>query len=356
MPRWDLPGLEVVAEHPGLALHALASGRVWASRGYRILALDLHAGKNAKFQCIARLDEPLWRRAAGRVALVGQALRLGLHHVVPLPSGALLACTSGRLLRRHDGQGFAQVLALGFRKPTRTGLTVTRQGTVWLGEYSLNPDRRRPSRVWRSDDDGRTFQVAHTFAPGQVRHVHFVQEDPHDGALWLGTGDADAESAVYRSADGGRTWDVVGRGGQQWRTLGLCFSPEAVLWGTDAGTDAGTYANRLVRFERASGRVDELQRVQGPVHAATTLPGGGMLFATGLEGGANETDGRVHLWHSPDGQICREVASFADGPQPRRVQYAIAHFAPGQPDHARIFIGLRGVAGMAQGIVEVRLR
>jgi hypothetical protein len=348
------PDLTVQHVHTGLQVHAIARGRVWASRGYALLCADLHEPR-LRWHPAGQVPMPLWRRGAAWSDLLGQALRLGVHGLLPLHSGALLASVSGRLLRSDDGHQWEPVLHYeGFRKPTRHGLAADSQGRGWLAQYSLNPDRNQRILLWRSEDDGRTFREAHAFAPGQVRHIHFLQQDPHDGSLWMGTGDADRESALYRSVDG-EHWDVVGAGSQQWRAIALAFREDAVVWGTDAGLDAPDYANRILRFDRATGQAEALQRVQGPVHGITSLPDGGILLATGVEGGRNEIDRRVHLWHSRDGRDFREVAHFLRGVQPRRVQYAVCHFAAGQQESDRVFLILRGLLAAPLVSLEVAL-
>jgi hypothetical protein len=55
----------------------------------------------------------------------------------------------------------------------------------------------------------------------------------------LGTGDADPECRLLRSTDRGESWETVGSGSQLWRAVGITFRPDAVFWGTDAGSDAG---------------------------------------------------------------------------------------------------------------------
>jgi hypothetical protein len=291
------------------------------------------------------------------MAFLTQALRLGVHGMVRLASGGMLVCVSGALLRaEEEGAPFECVLRFeGFRKPARQGFTRDAKGRVFLAQYALNHARGLTMHLWRSDDDGRSFQAIHRFEPGSIRHIHFVQEDPEDGSLWMGTGDADAESAIYRSSDGGSSWDVVGRGSQEWRAIGLAFRPDGIYFGTDAGSDAGHYANRILRLDRRRGTLEELGRLQGPVHAITTTRRGDVLLATGVEGGANETDCLVHLWHTADGERWQEIASWASGRQPRRVQYAVAHFVAGQSSCDTLYVALRGVQAMPLGFMEAQL-
>ena len=65
----------------------------------------------------------------------------------------------------------------------------------------------------------------------------------------------------------------------------------------------------------------------------------------------------VHIWRGKGGSEFTEVASMPAGWQPKRVQYPVAHFVPGQAQSSDepIAVVLRGVRGMALGTVEVRL-
>jgi len=326
---------------------------VLASRGYTLVS---RRGNDA-WTALGRIGVEAWRRPCARLRWIALGLRLGIHAALPLPSGAVLAVVNGRLVRLGPEGGVRSVLEFdGFRKPTRDGLTRDRAGRAYLAQYSLNPDRTDPIRLWRSEEDGQRFREIHRFDPGAVRHIHFVREDPFDDSLWMGTGDRDAESGLYRSVDHGESWEVVGHGGQEWRAVGVAFRPEAIYWGTDAGNDAPDYENRILRLDRTTSRLEEQVRVQGPVHGCTTTRDGHLLMATGLEHGANETDRRVHVWHSADGKSWQEIASFADGRQPRVIQYAVAHFVPGQETASDVLLVLRGVSGMPLGHLEARIR
>lgn len=298
------------------------------------------------------------KRVVGRVPLLNLALRLGVHLWGPLGDDAEIAVVSGQLLRREKGGKWQTALKFeGFRKPTRHGVLVDDKHRVFVAMYSLNRERKQAIHLWRSDDGGKTFQIVNTFAAGLARHIHFIQQDQLDGSLWLGTGDTDAESAIYRSVDGGLRWHCVGGGSQLWRAIAVVFQEDAVIWGTDAGSDAGAFANRMVRWDRQTQELLETQQVQGPVHGITALKNGSLLAATGLEGGANEVDNRVHMWHSGDGRTWQEIASWRNGLQPKRVQYGVCHFAHGLAQAPEVRLTLRGILGdpLTSCAVELKL-
>lgn len=302
---------------------------------------------------VGRLNSLVEQLALGDHA--ENALRGGILHVATLPSGTRLIGVSGALLRYTTSGAWSIALRYtGFRKPARLGVLVDSLGRTWVAQYSLNPKRDQIVNLYRSDDDGQNFAVVRRFEAGSIRHIHFIQQDPCDGSLWLGTGDSDGESGIWRSLDG-EHWDCIGEGSQLWRAVGLAFVDDAVLWGTDAGTDADHFANVAVRWSRSSQRAEIEQLVHAPVHGIASVAGQRVVLATGCEGGANESDAAVHVWLRAATGGWRQVASWAAGPQPYRLQYAIASFANGQAHCEDLWVQLRGTAKMPLGIIKLAL-
>lgn len=218
-------------------------------------------------------------------------------------------------------------------------------GQVYYGEYVPQVERVHPICVYRSDDDGRTFNEVHRFAAGEVRHLHFLQGDPYEPGVWVGTGDLGDECRILRSVDGCETFETIGRGSQQWRAVSVMFRPDAMYWGTDAGCDAGDEPNWIYRWDRATRRLEPIQEVQGPVHGSAQLADGTMLVSTGVEGGINERDDRAHLWASGNGLEREELRSWRKDLWPFRVHYGVIHFAHGQETSNVLCLNLRGLKG-----------
>lgn len=76
--------------------------------------------------------------------------------------------------------------------------------------------------------DRRTFLKA-------ARHIHLVKTDPYSGHVWFGTGDENNESILKRSTDNGKTFQMIGMGSQEFRTLGIWFTKNYVYWNMDTG-------------------------------------------------------------------------------------------------------------------------
>ncbi len=277
-------------------------------------------------------------------------LRLGFHNLCPVAGGGWVAVVKRTLLKSNaDSRTFRTVghLRKG-NKPGFKGLCVDDCGRVYYGEYCLNFHRREPIGVFRSGDCGETYALMHEFPPGDVRHIHLIQWDPYSACLWLGTGDADEECRLYRSRDYGRTWILVGGGSQKWRAVGLCFTPNAVYWGTDAGSDTGLTTNHLMRLDRQTTQPERLIEIQGPCHAITSLADGTLLAATGVERGVNEKDDRAHLWASRNGLDWEELMAWRKDLWHPWLQFGVVHFPHGLESRRDVHLTTLGVRGGAE--------
>lgn len=374
-PLW-LATVQLQATWPGVVLHAVhtsptthqarrladsnlpqASGsepQVWASQRLSVLwatltNTNLSGGPPPPWREVAKLPAAPWQKLALRQDLAGLALRQGVQLVAPVPGapGQFWVGSNGQLDLYGDDQKIASYRYQGFRKPARLGVcALAEQPTSALvAQYALNRDRQLPMFLRQVDATGHDT-VVRSWPAGEVRHLHFVQRDPYSGDWWVGSGDRDAESAIWRSGDNGQTWQTVGSGSQWWRTIGVAFLPDCVVWGTDAGIDAEQFDNAIVRWDRASGQMTPQQAVEGPVHGIAVRADGAVLITTGCEGGANERDGRVHFWQGEQaGTRWHHLGDWPAGAQPRRVQYAVAHPATGIHPPGQWLVTLRGLAG-----------
>lgn len=296
------------------------------------------------------LGTPL-ERAFALFRPLRQLFRLGVHHCVPLPDGQLLTVVRKRVLRIGQDGDISVVMPIRRgNKPASKGVCVTPEGTVFIGEYAQNLDRAMPVSLYRSSDDGSRFDQVLEFAPGDIRHIHFVQWDPFENCLWMGTGDSDSESRLYRSWDDGDQWELIGGGSQLWRAVGVAFTPEALYWGTDAGYDTGVHPNHVIRLDRTNHKLGIRHDLQGPCHGNTTMMNGHILVSTGVEGGQNEKDRYARLWASPDGAQWHELMRLKKDIWPRLLQFGVIRFPGGggcKDNFAFTAFGLNGAGESA---------
>jgi hypothetical protein len=181
-------------------------------------------------------------------------------------------------------------------KPGHQGVCVTPTGSIFFAEYLLNPDRDHAINLYRSTDNGMSFQIVKTWEPGDIRHLHFVKWDEYEQCLWLGTGDYgenNHENRLYKSVDNGDSWELIGQGSQDWRAIGVCFTKDSLTWGTDAGSCPDIV--HFVKMDREKQTLEVLADFEGPCHGCASYADGRAFFSTGVEGGENEKDKYARL-------------------------------------------------------------
>jgi hypothetical protein len=160
---------------------------------------------------------------------------------------------------------------------------------------------------------------------------------------------------LYRSDDQGDTWRRIGGGSQLWRAVGLTFRADGLYWGTDAGSDAGTHPNFVVRLGRGQLEPERLLEIQGPCHGNATLADGTLLVSTGVERGINEKDGRAHLWASRDGRRWHELLSLEKDLWPGLVQFGVIRFPMGLEAGTDVLFTTFGLAGAPETAFRARI-
>jgi hypothetical protein len=315
----------------------------YVAKGMDLWSVD--AGGNEKK--VLKVPGSTVERLLSRFRLSRQLVRLGIHHCWPLGNGKVFLVIRKRALLADLTTGTSKVVHRFVRgnKPAHKGVCLTDDGVLLMGEYVINLDRRHPICVYRSRDGGETFETIKTFEAGDIRHVHFIQWDRYAKCLWMGTGDADPECRLYKSTDQGSTWELVGSGSQLWRAVGIAIRPEALYWGTDAGSDAGDRSNHIVRFDRQTGVLTCTLDLQGPSHGSATTRDGTVLVSTGVEGSANEVDGRAHLWASRNGVEWTDILSLKKDLFPKILQYGVMRFPQGLENSACVMFTAMGLRG-----------
>lgn len=67
-----------------------------------------------------------------------------------------------------------------------------------------------------------------------TRHIHVVSVDPYTGNLWVGTGDHEHECSIYYSNNNGESFNLLGMGTQDFRTLSFWFTSKYIYWNMDS--------------------------------------------------------------------------------------------------------------------------
>ena len=322
--------------------------RIWVARGMRSFAVDYSGHRVTKVYKVGGVMD----RLLSCCRLSSQLLRIGIHHLLPLRGGNLLVVAK-RNVYVVDGDGRVVSRWNGFQgnKPGHQGVCVTPEGTVFFAEYLLNPNRDKEIRLWRSVDEGMSWQVVKTWPAGDVRHLHFVKWDEYEKCLWLGTGDYGengAENRLYRSGDNGESWELIGQYSQDWRAIGVCFTPDALLWGTDAGSCPDDV--HFIRMDRKTRKISVIADLEGPCHGCASYADGRAFFSTGVEGGENEKDRYAHLKEYKNGELV-EVLKLKKDIWPEVLQIGCMHFPLGTDACERVVLTTLALKGYGETVL-----
>ncbi len=269
---------------------------LWATRGLLVYSL-----KEGDYKFIRRARIPsgfslFWLNNFSIVRKI--TLRSECIEMTVNEAGHICAFAAGRMwYSRGIGKNFQPTLKLpnyGFgvgRGIMSTGLTKVNNEEFLFGEYFNNPGRDKV-RIYKYKITGMQWQNVYEFMPGQIRHIHALQEDPYTGKLWICTGDENEEPMIGWSDDRFRTIIPIGQGNQKWRACQLVFTEENVYWGADTGSiDLGG----IYKWDKQKKEATQLQPVPGAIFFGTRLANGTIVMSTDREGFPNETDDKTRL-------------------------------------------------------------
>jgi hypothetical protein len=305
---------EPVPELAGLTPEWVAPDDYVFSRGSTLLGSPV---PHAPLANLGGSALPLHLRAAARFDLSRRALRLLYYNVARIDAERLFV-TFNRSAAVIGPDG-AQPVG-GFDRPfrvLRNACGVKRDGSVWFGEYVVEPE---PSeiRIYCLPPDSPAAQVVHAFPKGDVRHVHGVYVDPFDQSVWCLTGDRPEQSMILRSPDGFQPFVPIGAGDKTWCAVSLQFRDDGIYYATDAPDEP----NAVYRLERGSSSRTAIGMVDGPVYYSQKA-GDDLFFAVTAERKAGSANGAATMWHVDARGECTQVVSFT------KDRWSVPVFLPG---------------------------
>ncbi len=177
---------------------------------------------------------------------------------------------------------------------TARSIAADGHGNVYIGTYNLSASLiNNTNYVYRSTDDGKTFQIANVTT--NHRHIHSINIGP-DGYLYLAIGDSGGPDGIWVSKDHGLTLQPVcsGRSDQRCITVMMTFDGFGnILYDTDQPFGSNT----IVRVSTATGQPTVLANVPYEGFTGEKLPDGNFLIGNNYEGyGLHNGDSNIHLY------------------------------------------------------------
>ena len=340
----DLPNLHLVRDR--MMVQFSRKGVLYASEDHFVYASSDRGVTWEKICNLENRSTSLIAKAKSQLLRSGMARRLrrnvGIHNVAVLPSGTVIIQYDG--IYRYDGVGTCASYVYSFKElnllgPLKNGLAVDdRSGNLYFGEY--NNQRPYSVRIMRGTDDGRKWEVCHQFPEGEIKHVHSIVPDPFRNRLWICTGDTDEEVHLFYTDDDFKTLSRFAGNSQMWRMVTLIPTPDALIWGSDAGRDAKSAANYIYRWRFADKQMERLQYINKPAYYATRLSDGTLVLGTTYEPGQQGVNEETaDIWLSKDGDRWERVAALPFSPSGRSsgTRYGTVNFPAGDGSLEELF-------------------
>ena len=235
--------LEEIPELRGYTVEWAEPGNYFLSRRN---ALYHSSDLTPPLEKVAAISAPSWKSLASRFRLTQRLLRFMVTNVVRLDNRELFVTFDKSVGVVRDGR--YRELA-GLVRPCRvlrSACAIDGRGEIYFGEYLAN-DERGEMRIYRYRPGSDAVEVAYTFPPKSIKHIHGIYFDTFTDSMICLTGDDDAECRIARSSDGFKTMDVVGQGDETWRAVSILFDERAMYY----GMDAEFRSNHIFRLESA---------------------------------------------------------------------------------------------------------
>jgi hypothetical protein len=315
--------LAQVAKFPRMRALAWSGNTLYASHGYQLLCARIDRG-SIEWRPVGKYVPAWWRNLSANSRLGSRLVRDGFHALAVLSSGHLVAAVPGEIITLPPGETEFRSTHHVLRGIRPLHIAVTPDGRLFWGEYFNNRDRTEV-HIYASTDWGASWNVAHTFAKGSIRHIHNIVYDRWEECLWVLTGDDGAECRILRAPCDFKNVDVVLSGNQQARAVALLPAPDGIYFSSDTPRETN-YVYRLNR----RGELHKLARLGGSSIYGCRV-GANLFFSTMVEPSAANLDRSARVYGSADGLEWQSLLQRGKDPWPMGLfQYGNAIFPDGE--------------------------
>ena len=267
--------------------------------GYYFHKFDL---KTKKWSFISKIESKYTPFA--KYSLIRRLLRVEVTKLYSFANGEMF-CIAKKGIYRIDKESGNFKKCFHIRRGSRPlSLCQDKNGTIYFGEYFANVDKK-PVHIYKSSDNGDSWTVAYTFRAKEINHIHGIYLDKYSDKIWVVTGDRDQECIIGYTENGFKSLKIVFRGGQEYRTCGLLFYPDFIVF----ATDSQYIKNKIKYFDRKNLKLTEIDEIQGSC-IYTAQCGNVSLMSTTIEPSAVNLDQNSYLWISFNGKKWIQMTYF----------------------------------------------
>ncbi len=280
----------------GRAVHLQSDGTLYVAHNYTIYT----SGDDGKtWSRLTAMPRTTIRRAAEVSRLACRLLRQEVRAFLQLSDGTYVAANREGVYYCRPGDGEMTPSRIDDHGPSiRPPMCMTAgpgNRVIW-GEYWGNRDRR-PVRLYVSEDCGRSFDVAHVFEAGSIKHVHNLLYDRKLNLYWVLVGDHGDEPGIGRLSADLKNCEWLVKGKQEYRAVCAFDFGDSLIY----GTDTEMAPNAVIRLNKESGRIERLAETAGSCIYACRF-GGLYALTTTVEPSPVNAARHAALWLSRDGE------------------------------------------------------
>ena len=291
---------KIIAE--GKALYR-EDERLYIAKGYMIYKSD---EKGKLWEIDGKIQDRKYALLSRFSRLLNRLLRIEVSNMVILDDGTrVLSAKKGIFVAKPSSKRYLKTFHIS-RGNKPMNIALDGEGNLYFGEYFLNgrfgDKEREEVHIYRSEDNGESWQICYTFPKNTIRHIHGIFYDSYADCLWVTTGDRDDESMIASTADGFKTVEILKRGSQRYRAVTLLFYKDHIVYGTDTEHEM----NHIYSIDRKSGKERRLVALPGSVMMAVQS-GERAVLSTAVEPSKVNSDPYATIWYSKDGLGWNEI-------------------------------------------------
>jgi len=277
---------------------------IYVSRGYSIYK----SNNNKNWSLDGKLKDSKYGFLSHFSRMLNRLLRIEPASMLLLEDGSrVVSGKKGIFVAKPNSEDYLKTFGLP-RGNKPLNICLHSNGCLYFGEYILNGGfantERTEVHVYKSEDNGLTWNICYTFPKNTIRHIHGIFYDKYTDKMWITTGDKDDESLIANTPDGFKSLNIVKEGAQKYRAVTLLFYEDYIVYGTDTEHET----NYIYSINRQTGEEKCLQELQGSVLMATQYNEMAAI-STAVEPSKVNSHEHAHVWFSKDGISWTDIYS-----------------------------------------------
>lgn len=334
--------LETRQTIPGRAVLAEPDGSLYIGRNY-----EIHKSTDGGVNWSLEIAMPRsWQRRVIECSrLACRAFRHEVRAMARLRNGTYVAASKKAVYFARAGQREmtqSRVEIVDFLKPPMMFGVGPNDRILW-GEYNTTNRDRPEVRIYASNDRGESYYVGHTFAAGEIRHVHNIFYDEAGGHYWVLTGDHRQEPGFGRLSADLKSFEWLVRGKQDYRAVCVFDFGDYFVYGTDSEHES----NAVIRLDKRTGACERIAPLAGTCIYGCKF-GGVYALSTTVEIARGDNVSRdATLLLSRDGERWETVMSARKDPLPQKIfQWGSLILPRGASECERLIVSGQALCGV----------